>query len=350
MRIKPAPIAAAYLLLLAASLAPCRAQWMTQEIALNPGWNAVHLNVEPARTDCASVFAELPVQSVWMWNRRPTRLQFTTDPARLLPRNPDWLFWLPPSQPPSRLNSLFAVHGGQSYLIRLRADATPLTWRLKGTPVLFRRQWLPQSLNLTGLPVPPHTTTFDSFLRPCSAIGLLRTDGGEILQVDSSGHGVNVWQPARVVVQSGRAYWIRCKDATAYVGPLRVELDYGRRLEFSAGGSTRRLKLRNDGLAVTTATVRGWPSEIPPAGTAALAGDVPLSYREQDWSQGLPRDIYRPLAPSVARALAPGQTWTLELTVRRQDLAAAPAGAYWQSLLEVTDGAAVRQWVGVQAQ
>lgn len=349
MRIKPAPLAAASLLLLAASLAPCRAQWMTQEIPLGPGWNAVHLSVQPAPADCASVFAGLPVQSVWMWSRRPTRLPFTTDPERLLPRNPDWLFWVPSAPPQAQINSLFSIHGGRSYLIRLPADAAPLVWRLKGTPVLFRHQWMPQSLNFTGLPVPSQTTTFDSFLRPCPEIGLSRADGGEILQVDGAGHGLPVWQPARVKVQPGVAYWIRCHDTTRYAGPLRVELDYGRLLDFPEGVWTRRLKVGNDGLEPATATVRAWPSESPPAGATALAGAVPLSYGEEDWTQGLPRNVSRMLAPSVSRTLIAGQTWTIEFTVRRQEMAGAAAGACWQSLLEVTDGVTVRQWVGVQA-
>lgn len=98
-----------------------------------------------------------------------------------------------------------------------------------------------------------------------------------------------------------------------------------------------------------TAQVRLWPSETPPPGAAALAGAVPLSYREQDWTQGPPRDVFKPLASSVARTLAPGESWTLALTVRRQELGGAAAGACWQSLLEVTDGGTVRQWIGVRA-
>src|SRR5437762_5568389 len=37
------------------------AQWVTQTITLNPGWNAVYLEVQPANSDCDAVFAGMPV-------------------------------------------------------------------------------------------------------------------------------------------------------------------------------------------------------------------------------------------------------------------------------------------------
>ena len=337
-------------LALGAGLLLGHAQWLTQEIPLQPGWNSVYLSVQPWRTDCGSVLADLPVQSVWMWSKRTPRLQFTTDPSQVLPRNPDWLFWLPAPHPQAPLSTLFSIQGGRSYFIRLAADAPAITWKVKGTPVIFHRQWLPDAMNLTGLPVRPDGATFEEFFRPAAAIGLGRTDGGEIYQVSSTGEGTRVWEPSRTRIQPGLAYWIRCKEPTAYAGPLRVELDYGSVLEFPPGVWTRRLRLTNDGRTPCTATVRPRPSEAATPGAAPVAGEVPLSYRERDWSQGLPKAIYRALAPSVSRSLVPGETWTLELTPRRQEMRAAAAGASWQSLLEVTDGVMVRQWIGVVAQ
>jgi hypothetical protein len=326
-----------------------QAQWLTQELSLQPGWNAVHLAVQPHAAGCAAAFANLPVQGVWMWNQRPSRMLFTTDASQLLPRNPDWLFWLPASHPQNDLRTLHSIRGGQSYLIRLAPDAAPTTWRIQGTPIVFRRSWLPQAMNLTGLPVPQGGATFDDFFRSSTAIPLNRTDGGEIYQVGISGQGVRVWEPSRTRIQAGAAYWIRCKEATQYAGPLRVELDYGTSLDFPAGVWTRRLKLVNDGRSASTVTIRLLPSEPAPTDTPPVAGIVPLSYREQDWSQGRPKDTVRPLQPSISRSLAAGDTWTLELTPRRQEMQATPTGSVWQSLLEITDGAAVREWVGVSA-
>lgn len=337
------------LVVLVAGVGLAQAQWLTQETPLQPGWNAVHLTVQPERTDCPSVLAGLPVESVWCWSKRAPRLQFTTDPSQLLPRNPDWLFWLPPSHPQAALGTLFSIQGGRSYLIRLAADAPPVTWKVQGKPVVFRPRWLPQTMNLTGLPVRSAGATFEEFFRPTTSIGLTRADGGEIYQIGSHGEGLRIWEPARTRIQPGLAYWIRCTEPTQYAGPLRVELDYGSGLEFPVGVWTRRLKLSNDGRVPRTVTVRPWPSEAAPTGTPPVAGAVPLSYGEKDWSGGLPKTVYRPLAPALSRSVAPGETWTLELTPRRQEMRAAAPSAAWQSLLEVTDAVAVRQWVGVVA-
>ena len=66
-------------------------QWTTQTIVLRPGWNAVYLEVQPEPRDCDSIFAKLPVESVWGWNRRFTTVQFIQDANQLLPGRPDWL-------------------------------------------------------------------------------------------------------------------------------------------------------------------------------------------------------------------------------------------------------------------
>src|SRR5437667_214500 len=66
------------------------AQWVTQTITLNPGWNAVYLEVQPANSDCDAVFAGIPVESVWAWNRRFSSVQFIQDANQLVPGQPDY--------------------------------------------------------------------------------------------------------------------------------------------------------------------------------------------------------------------------------------------------------------------
>ena len=48
-------------------------QWTTQTISLQPGWNAVFLEIQPEPSESDAVFAGLPVESVWRWNRRSIR-------------------------------------------------------------------------------------------------------------------------------------------------------------------------------------------------------------------------------------------------------------------------------------
>ena len=89
----------------------CEAQWRTQTIQLQPGWNAVHLEVQPEPRIIDEVFAGLPVDSVWKWDRRFTSIQYTVDPSTLLEESPDWLIWLPTSNPKSFLSRLFLLQG-----------------------------------------------------------------------------------------------------------------------------------------------------------------------------------------------------------------------------------------------
>lgn len=199
--------------------------------------------------------------------------------------------------------------------------------------------------------MPSSIATFEDFFRDTPAIPISRADGGEFYQLDAAGRSTRIWEPSRTKIQPGAVYWILCRDATDYAGPLRVELDHGNALEFPAAVWTRRLHIRNAGSEARTVTIRSLPSESPPSNDFAnVAGPVVLDYREKDWSQGLPRDVFHSLAPQVSQTLAPGTTWTLELSPRRREMRSAPTDALWQSLLEVSDGATVRQLVGVVAE
>ena len=53
----------------AAIVFEAQAQWMTQDIPLVAGWNAVHLKVHPADADCAAVFSDEAITQVSWWNR-----------------------------------------------------------------------------------------------------------------------------------------------------------------------------------------------------------------------------------------------------------------------------------------
>lgn len=102
-------------------------QWLTQEIPLASGWNALFLRVQPEPATCREVFAQLPVAAVYQWNGRDRTLQFSESPNQLLPRDDDWLFWLPPTHPQAPLNTLHTVHANQAYLVRVAAGVPAWT-------------------------------------------------------------------------------------------------------------------------------------------------------------------------------------------------------------------------------
>jgi hypothetical protein len=75
------------------------AQWVQETHVLKPGWNAVFLGVSAEPTSCDSLFAGLPVESVWDFNPTVDSPQFVQDPSTLIPGSPGWLTWFPPPAP-----------------------------------------------------------------------------------------------------------------------------------------------------------------------------------------------------------------------------------------------------------
>jgi hypothetical protein len=321
-----------------------RAQWLTQRVPLQPGWNAVHLEVQPEPGACAQVFAGQPVESVWKWDRRFTTIQFTVDPGTLLPENPDWLLWLPESNPRAFLSRLFALEGNQAYLIKVAANAAPFTLNIKGRVLLPRPNWYPHGLNLVGLPVhPSHPPTVTDFFRFTPEVDTTRGFANELYRLDALGRGQRIVQPARDRLQPGVAYWIACARAPAYASALHVTPP-GRAVDFGTLLTRQDLTVKN---AHPTATLTVWlrqrASESPPANGEypELAGPVPLSYSSRNASNQWVWNVF-PTA-GLSRTLAPGEEWPVRLGVRRLDLAPhrpqGTNGAAYQSILEVADAA-----------
>ncbi len=323
---------------------PALGQWLTQEIPLRPGWNAVHLQVQPEPRACEAVFDPLPVEGVWQWNRRFLASQFITDPQSPLPESPDWLVWLPSSHPRSFLNRLSGLEGNQSYLIQVASNAPPFTLRLKGRVVLPRPTWFPHGLNLVGLPVHPvHPPSFTEFFRFTPEVNTSLDFANELYRIDEQARGVRIVQPVRERILPGVAYWVACARAPAFLSALHVTppggaLDFGDRLV------EQELRLQNvhptDPLTVT---LRLEDSEPPPVadGVPELAGAVPLSYLARTESNSW---AWTPLpAAGLSLTLEQGEERAIRLGLRRADLPAyvpqGTNGAAYQGVLHLTDSA-----------
>jgi len=334
------------LALLTLLLAPplCHAQWRTQTIQLQPGWNAVHLEVQPQPDDCDTIFANSQVESVWKWNRRFSTIQFVTDPSTLLPEDPDWLVWLPLSDKKAFLRRLRSLQAHQSYLIKLADDAGPVTLSIKGQVVLPNLEWYPHGLNLVGFPVdsvnPP---TFTEFFKFTKEVNTTLGYANQLFRLDSVGHGLPIVQPGRDHIQAGVAYWIRTEKKPTYMSSLHVSTSGGA-VDFGAIASSQDLQILNVHPTNTMQVViKLKPSEEPPAGAGfpELAGPIPLSYLVAgtngtwNWVE-FPTD-------GLTKALAPGEAWTLHLGLRRGDLQQyqpqGTNGADYEGILEVSDAA-----------
>ncbi|MHC1768186.1 MAG: hypothetical protein AB9869_28595 [Verrucomicrobiia bacterium] len=328
----------------------CTAQWTSQTIPLRPGWNAVFLEVQPEPSDCDTLLAGLPIESVWAWNRRFSSVQFIQDANTLVPGQPDWLTYLPASHEARAAVNLFILQGDRPYLINVAANATPLTWTVRGTPSVRSINWISDSLNLVGFHVnPERPPSFASFFASSSAHA-----GKPIYRLDASGRWQQVANPAAATMVNGEAFWIQCAGQSDFAGPLGLTLDQRTGLDYGRTLTEQTVRIRNASTVAQTIQVRELASDEPPNREyPALAGGVPLSYfkmnltnNEYGWIQ-FPNELSR-------TNLAPGEEWALRLEVRRADMTEfAPdghaAGFLYLSLLQVTGSAGARWIVPVTA-
>jgi hypothetical protein len=321
--------------------AATRAQWLTQPVALKPGWNAVYLEVQPVPGWCDSVFTNTPVTAVWKWNRRFTSIQFRQDPEQPILNQPHWSVWFP-SQSSNRVASMMPqLEGGTAYLIEVNTNATAFTLNIKGRVILPTTRWFPHTLNLIGASVMSNSApTFSDYFTFTPEIDLANGSQNQLYTIDSRGTPDTIVQPARVSPQAGKAYWIECARSPSARSPLQVIPSAIDALDFGTSKTEDDLTIRNllpdRSMQVT---VKAQNSETTPAGAdvPALLGPVPLSYMiektdgEWDWTN-FP-------SAGLTRTLAAGEEWTLRLGVRRSEMVSGSSDGQYQSILRVSDTA-----------
>jgi hypothetical protein len=326
-------------------------QWVTQSVTLNPGWNAVYLEVQPATNDCDAVLASVPVESVWAWNRRFSSIQFIQDPSQLVPGQPDWLTYLPADHPARATRNLFALLGARAYLIKLKDGANPTTWNVIGQPVVRQIDWLPDSFNFVGFPIAPSgAPTFQGFLSASPAQA-----GQPAYRLNAAGSWELISNPATSALRAGEAYWVYCQGASTFSGPLQLTLEQRDGLVYGRILTEQTLRIKNNSTAIRSFAVQELPSLAPPDNSfPVLAGAVPLSYYQIDATNHqfgwvtLPGELDK-------LNLQPGEEWVLRLEVNRPQMAdfvppPNPNGVLYQSLLQVSSDAGVRYLIPVSAE
>jgi hypothetical protein len=323
------------------------AQWVTQSITLRAGWNAVFLEIQPETPNCDTWFATYPIESVWLWNRRFSAVQFITDASALIPGDPDWLTWLPPTSASRSVMNLHSLLGGHTYLIKVAANAAPFALNLLGNPANREAAWISDSFNFVGFPIssvsPP---TFQSLFAPSPAHA-----GNPIYRLFSNGTWSQV-SPGTDRLQPGEAFWAFCSGRSSYSGLLSVAFEQGHGLDYDRDLVEETLRIQNNSTSARIIVVRPLSSAAPMSGNyPALAGDVPLAY----WKMSFPSNVgFFPLPATLTNTLPAGGVWSLRLAVVRTNMApyTPPPGVgdfLYQSLLEVTDGAGSRLLVPVTA-
>jgi hypothetical protein len=213
---------------------------MDQTFVLRPGWNAIYLELDPLEDDIGTIFAGIPVSSVWRWLPQRLGQDFISDPAEGLLSVDGWFGYFPEPRPDAFLTNLFAMSGNLPYLVKLD-DTVNHTLTITGVPVTVPLKWRGDSYNLTGLPVEPgNEPSFGDFFETSPA-----HQDQAIYKLDASGVWQLVSDPFSEVIQSGEAYWIYTKGVSNYQGPLAVFLEQGESLEYSAAFNKIKLTLSN---------------------------------------------------------------------------------------------------------
>jgi hypothetical protein len=306
-----------------------------QSFQLEPGWNAVYLEVQPEPRDIQTLFAGVPVAGVWTWNTPASPVMFIRNPSEGLLNRPGWLGYFPPG-PEAFLTNLHTLQANRAYLVHLAGDA-PVTWAVMGRPVARPIPWIPNSFNLVGFPVDPgQPPTFAAYLARSPA-----HVGQPVYRLGPAGEWENVANPHATRIRSGEAYWVYTQGASDFDGPVHVDVQHGDSLDYGATLTEKGLRLRNLRGGPSQVTVRPLPSTQP----------VPLSYWTLEANPdagGVGADkktTWRDLGSGHAVSLAAGQDKVLRLAVRRAEL----PEALTESVLEITDGSGFRRLLAVSA-
>ncbi|MBL37153.1 MAG: hypothetical protein CMP07_01970 [Xanthomonadales bacterium] len=307
-------ISIALILLLCSTDAISQTATYQQEIELRPGWNAVYVQVEPEDNQLATVFADVPIASVWRWIPTGTGARFIEDPAEGLENIEGWFAWFPEPRPEAFLSNLFRINANTAYLVRVEGNESHRI-TLDGRPEFVPLGWQTNAFTLTGLPVAPvNPPTFGEFFAASPA-----HRDQPVYQLDDSGR----WQPvnaATTPIRSGEAYWVFTEGNSAFQGAMGVVLDRGESLEFGAVLEEYRVVLRNFTDLPGSFRIRRF-----------AAGGLPLAFEFEDPETG---DTSWPNLPeSLTLPADAGADVFVQLGVVRRNFSA----SRMEQVLEITD-------------
>lgn len=310
-------------------------QWFSQTIVLNPGWNAVFLEVQPEPNECDILFENLAIDSVCGWKERFASAEFIND--SLVIEQQDLLKYFPTNSMNHSQTDLFSIQGGRSYLIKYNGNQS-FNWVVKGQPLIRPPDWVADSYNFTGFSVDPTSLpTFTTFFSASQ-----HHTGKPVYRITSQGKWEKITNAVVEKIQSGEAYWIYCDGQSSYSGPLNVTFEQGRSLNFSRILTEITLYVKNETSTLQRVSLKQQSSETPPSSFPTLAGTVVLSYWSTDSSKWM--DLPQQLLLNIKSREQIG----LRLRIQRQKMPDMN-GALYQSMLELTDSKGIRLILPVSA-
>lgn len=304
-------------------------QQAVQSIPLQPGWNSIYLEVEPANRDPSTVFQGVDLDSLWTHQARLPAVDFVQDPSEPVWNRDQWLVFVPTNRVEAFQNNLHQVLIHHSYLVKLNGS-TPVTVQVTGRPALHAVEWTPDAFNYRGFPIDPSSPpTFHDFFRHSTAhYNAATSQLQQIYRLNTSGQWTTVGTGD--LMKAGEAYWVFCKGPSDYLAPLSAKVA-GDGLDFGLVVPELEVQLIN-----RTASARN--AIINDLNSPSLFSSIQLDTTAGFQSAPLPSSLTLPLTSS--------QTQNLRLMPRRQ---AFTSGSL-ETILSVEDGAGTRFLVPVAAQ
>ena len=200
---------------------------ISQSFDLRPGWNAIHVELEPTNNDIETIFAGIPVKSVWRWIPNKLGQDFIQDPAEGLLSLDGWFGYFPEPRPEAFLTNLHTLSANTSYLIYLEGSSNRMV-TISGQPVLSVVNWRPNGFTLTGLPVTPgQEPSFADYFVLSS-----QHNNQPIYRLNAAGFWEQVTNPNTTAIKAGEAYWIYTDGISSYPGLINIKLQQGESLEY----------------------------------------------------------------------------------------------------------------------
>ena len=318
------------LIWLAATFAVQAQTTRTQTLALQKGWNAVFLEVNPAELEPGHIFTNTPIDIVASYYGRSSSAQFVSDPSADLFKKAGWGVWYAEDRPDAFLKTLHAINGQQGYLIHAKSD---FTWTVTGAVTPADVAWESGAFNFVGFGV--HATagpTFAQFFRGSTAHRHNR------VYRMANGTWRRVNDPSAETMRSGEAFWIFCDGVSRYQGPLHVTPPVRQGLVLGSGVAS--VVLRNDTDHPVAATVEHINPGTDPVPLSIVIGAIGETTSELAsisapkpagaWTQALP-------------ALEAGAAMRVPFETRWQEMKAYAQG----SLLKISTDVGTEIWIPV---
>ncbi len=204
----------------------------TQSLTLQPGWNSIWLEVDPANRSLSEVFAGVPIDSVWTFQERLSSVSFIQNPNEPVWNRASWRVYVPTNRVESINDNLFTVTAHRAYLVKLN-NSGPVTLQVTGKPSVPSVAWVPDAYNLRGFPIAPSAPpTFQSFFRSSPAhFSASQNRLEKIYRLNSAGQWTLV--NGSDSMRAGEAYWLYTRGNSDFVAPLTVLLESGDGLDYS---------------------------------------------------------------------------------------------------------------------